>query len=342
VIDTLEYDTSNGRYPDIIHVSGDIYAIAYDCDADEGYLATVEIAGNGQIANAIIDTLEFDSVSGKHPDIIHVSGDVYAIAYEGSDYDGFLKTVEIESEAVVVPEAATDNSTLVEETTAALQGTITDDGGEACQYRFEYGTVSGGPYPSDTGWTGSKTTGQSFSANITGLSKGTRYYFRAQAKNGSGTGSGTEKSFLTKPDAPINASFSAVVVSDTRIDLSWAKGAGANRTMVRRETGGYPNDREDGFQVYFDTGTSASDIGLTPGTIYYYRAWSEVTGSQQWSDSYVETTATATGDAAPPKAVGGTVYPVDKVSVIMPWIMLFSALSLVAVRVAFHLKRSLN
>ena len=32
---------------------------------------------------------------GKDPVIIHASGDIYAIAYEGENSDGYLKTVEI-------------------------------------------------------------------------------------------------------------------------------------------------------------------------------------------------------------------------------------------------------
>ena len=72
-----------------------------------------------------------------------------------------------------------------------LRGILTDDGGEDCQYRFEYDTDSGEPYAYNTGWTGSKIIGQSFS-ETEGLSAGIRYYFRAQAKNSAGTGSGSE------------------------------------------------------------------------------------------------------------------------------------------------------
>ncbi len=95
VIDTLEYNTSRGSEPDIIHVSGDVYAIAHRGAGNDGWLATVEIATNGQITDPVIDTLEFDTVDGWEPSIAHVSGDVYAIAYRGADEDGWLATVEI-------------------------------------------------------------------------------------------------------------------------------------------------------------------------------------------------------------------------------------------------------
>ena len=95
VIDSLEFDTVDGTAPDIIHVSGDVYAIAYEGVEADGWLVTVEIAANGQIGAAVIDSLEFDTVDGRQPKIIHVSGDVYAIAYSGPDGDGFVVTVDI-------------------------------------------------------------------------------------------------------------------------------------------------------------------------------------------------------------------------------------------------------
>ena len=95
VIDTLEFDTLKGKDPDIIPISGNVYAIAYSGDSDGGFLKTIESSTGGEITNTDIDTLEFDTGTGKSPNIIPISGDVYAIAYSGSSDDGFLKTVQI-------------------------------------------------------------------------------------------------------------------------------------------------------------------------------------------------------------------------------------------------------
>ncbi len=95
VIDTLEFDTSDGYEPKIISVGGDVFAIAYRGPNDDGFLKTVSIASDGQITDTVIDTLEFDTSDGFEPDIISVSGDIYGIAYRGANSDGFLKTVEI-------------------------------------------------------------------------------------------------------------------------------------------------------------------------------------------------------------------------------------------------------
>jgi len=96
-IDTLTFDAVRGRYPDIIHVSGDIYAIAYRGPGDDGWLGTVTIDNLGNIGAGFIDTLEFDAVYGSAPSIIHISGDIYAIAYTGPDDDGWLCTVNIDN-----------------------------------------------------------------------------------------------------------------------------------------------------------------------------------------------------------------------------------------------------
>ncbi len=94
-IDTLEFDTQNGREPDMIHISGDMYAIAYRGNNADGYVITVEITSKGDIAKKTTDSLEYDTSDGYYPDIFHISGDIYAIAYRGSGGDGFITTVEI-------------------------------------------------------------------------------------------------------------------------------------------------------------------------------------------------------------------------------------------------------
>ena len=94
-IDSLEFDTRNGREPDIIHISGNIYAITYRGNGNDGYVTTVRIIDNGNITNSIVDRLEYDTSAGYYPDITHVSGETYAITYRGRSGDGYLATVEI-------------------------------------------------------------------------------------------------------------------------------------------------------------------------------------------------------------------------------------------------------
>jgi len=98
VIDSYIFDGTTIATPSIVQVSGDIYAVAYEGDGGDGYIKTLEIDSNsGNITDSVIDTLEFDAVDGGTPYIVNISGDVYAVAYEGPGGDGFLITVEIAS-----------------------------------------------------------------------------------------------------------------------------------------------------------------------------------------------------------------------------------------------------
>jgi hypothetical protein len=225
----------------------------------------------------------------------------YPYLYGFYYYSFYWQTLDVSfvPTSIVTPTVTTTAVTFVGETTATLSGVVNNDGGEACRYRFGYSPTPGGPY-TYTGWSiDAKTSNQSFSKIISGLAEGTKYYFIAQAKNNAGIGSGSELSFLTKPDAP--SSFVAGVTGTSQINLLWIKGEGAQKTKIQRKEGGYPTYKDDGTQVYFDEGSSISDTGLTPGTTYYYRAWSYVEGSEQWSDSYAQTLGTTgTGLNNPP------------------------------------------
>jgi hypothetical protein len=235
------------------------------------------------------------------------------------------------------PTANTFDATAVEETTATLHGSVVTDGSELCQYQFVYGNVHGGPYPNSTGWTGGLSAGQAFTVDLTSLGKGTPYYYAAQVKNSAGTGTGPEIHFLTKPDPPFDDSFATADTNYTSITLNWIKGEGAQKTYILRKIGGYSDNRTDGLLIYFDTGTTFTDTGLTPDTVYYYTAWSWAGGSEQWSDGFRAVFATSAPASPPPTtppttpvSVGGTVFPVDKLGILMPYLAAGGALLLLA------------
>jgi len=51
-------------------------------------------------------------------------------------------------------------------------------------------------------------------------------------------------------------------------------GTGADTTIIRYQTGGYPTTTSEGSAGYSGSGTSATVSSLTPGTTYYFSAWS--------------------------------------------------------------------
>ena len=97
VLDTLEFDTDVGQFPDIIHISGDVFAVAYGGPESDGWLCTFTVDSSGTIGNSVIDTLEFNSSNCVSPRIVAVSGDIYAIAYQTAASNAEITTVDIDS-----------------------------------------------------------------------------------------------------------------------------------------------------------------------------------------------------------------------------------------------------
>jgi len=97
---------------------------------------------------------------------------------------------------VVTPTVTTDAATDILQEQATPNGSLTDDGAEACACGFEWGLTDA--YDNTTP-TDSKVAGESFSQVINGLSPGTIYHFRAFATNSAGTGYGADRTFTTAP-----------------------------------------------------------------------------------------------------------------------------------------------
>ncbi|MBA7645702.1 hypothetical protein ES703_53460 [subsurface metagenome] len=93
------------------------------------------------------------------------------------------------------PSVATNPADGVDHEQATLHGTLTDDGGETCEVRFQYGKTVG--YGTDTDWQEDKQSEATFEQLITGLDPDQTYHFRAQAKNSVGTSSGSDAEFTT-------------------------------------------------------------------------------------------------------------------------------------------------
>jgi len=99
-IDYIDFiGKSNGFDPDFIHIAGSVYALAHRFQKDNGYVTTINIFDNGSISNSIIDRVEFepDPSNVFNPDIIHISGDIYAIvsSEKTTNGKGNIATLEI-------------------------------------------------------------------------------------------------------------------------------------------------------------------------------------------------------------------------------------------------------
>jgi len=204
---------------------------------------------------------------------------------------GYGDDAEFETATPTAPALNTNEATEVGSNQATLRGTLTSDGGVACEVRFQWGTTVG--YGTDSGWQPGYTTGMNFDTFITDLTVGETYHFRAQAKNAGGTTDGADKQFTTKFTPPVD--FTCKAISSNTITSEWVKAG--DQTYIRYKQVGFPVDREDGIPVYFGPGETTSISGLMPGVTYYFRAWSWREGNV-WAEGYSQDVATTSPTVA--------------------------------------------
>jgi hypothetical protein len=84
-------------------------------------------------------------------------------------------------------------------------------------------------------------------------------------------------------------SLSAVLVTDTKVHLTWKNGDNITGTMIRAALGHYPQNTSDGWQVFYGSAQKAEDTGVNMDTMLdtvYYSAFGEnVSG---WYTDYAE------------------------------------------------------
>jgi hypothetical protein len=277
---TVQTDTGNERYPSV-SVSSQTGDLVMDLESSAVSSASSE--GSGQ------DKLFDQELGGSGVSSHYCQGStkpggasVTMTWDRGLIEKGVLKGFNINY--AEIPIVITNASTGVEETNATLWGYVYNDGGESCTVRFEWGTTTN--YGTNT-TNQSKTDGQTFSAGISGLDNGTLYHYRSFVNNTFGSDTGSDMTFLTKPQPP--TSLTAQMNNSNTIYLTWTTGNGANTTYVERNTSS-SWARGEGTLVYNGTASLYEDSGLTQGTTYYYQAWSYTNWTynptlHQWSDN---------------------------------------------------------
>jgi hypothetical protein len=221
----------------------------------------------------------------------------YAINAIGTSYGADVSFTTIND-----PTITTSTASLVSSTTARLNSAVTFDGsvvtGEPCTIRFVY--IAGTGYADYAAIVaGAETTvdvagtwiqGQSPYADITGLAVSTTYSYAVRIVNSTATYAyGAVTTFTTESGVYTPTNFTAIPTA-TSVSLAWAKGVGAQYTLVRYSDATYPLTTADGIVAYLDTGNSKTLTGLTPGTTYYFAAWGKT--AAVYSASSITTIAT--------------------------------------------------
>jgi len=161
-------------------------------------------------------------------------------------------------------------------TTATVAGNVKSDGGSAVTARgVAYGiqpspVISGGIVASGTG------TGI-FTANLTGLALGTKYYARAFATNLGGTSYGAEVSFTTWNAPTVSTTVASSVLAYSAIvggSVTSDGQAGVTERGVVWSTSQNPTTASNKATSGSGTGNFSVTLNsLTPKTVYYARAF---------------------------------------------------------------------
>ncbi|MBO6034350.1 MAG: hypothetical protein J6P34_00675 [Paludibacteraceae bacterium] len=180
----------------------------------------------------------------------------------GTTYTYYLYTVNNNyyssgvSTSVVIPSACTAPTVTTNTTAtsiglqgATVKGTVTDGICAVTETGIVYGTSAN---PTGNAQVISHTSGTQFSKALSGLSPGTKYYFRAYAKTASGTTYGSDGSFTTT-----SCSAPSSVTSTQMAAANYCKGATATALEVTGSGGVTPYS----YQWY--SNTTASNTGGT-------------------------------------------------------------------------------
>lgn len=213
------------------------------------------------------------------------------------------------------PTVTTGGSSSITSASAICAGSITSMGGSHPTIRgIQYGLTETATW--NVHETGSFGTG-SFSKNLTGLSPGTTYYYRAYATNPDGTGTGDWKSFTTSLSSPTvttrPADGEAISSAILRGYLDDDGGSSCQVKFLYGTISGVYTEDSGWLSSTYRTGQSFSysAIGLTSDTDYYYVAVASGDGGSVNGD---EVSFTTLASLNPPTNLKATPRGPDEIS----------------------------
>jgi fibronectin type 3 domain-containing protein len=179
----------------------------------------------------------------------------------------------------------------------------------ATSYNVYRGTTAGGESTSAivTGIT-------SASYSDTGLTNGTKYYYKVAAVNAGGTSAlSAEASATPQPSAPAAPIGLTATAGSGSVTLNWTASSGATSYNVYRGTAA--GSESTTAIVTGNTSAAYSDTGLTNGTRYYYKV-AAVNGG---GTSALSAEASATPQPSAPAAPTGLAATAGNASVALNW-----------------------
>ncbi|MDD4118154.1 MAG: fibronectin type III domain-containing protein, partial [Kiritimatiellae bacterium] len=216
------------------------------------------------------------------------AGTQYYYFFYAENYSYYSDGVTANATTFGVPTLTSPTATSIGQTGATLGATVTANGGSALTSR---GTVWGtSTDPTGNGAAEGGTSVEAFSHARSGLSQGTKYFYRGYAVNSVGTAYSPNGSFYTEPGQASSVTFSAVV--GTTMTISWMDGANSDGSIVVVRAGNSTvDDPVDGtvytgnaaygttalgssYVVYAGNAETVDVTGLTGGVTYYVEVFS--------------------------------------------------------------------
>jgi uncharacterized repeat protein (TIGR02543 family) len=246
--------------------------------------------GDGSAFNGWISELIIFGTALSSADIVTVSN------YLGKKYD-----------LTIAPTPVTLAATSVDTTTAILNGTVNAHRDTTTSITIKYSTDSS-TVTSGSGTSSTVTPSQvggntdvSVSASITGLSPGTKYWFRVSATNSKGTNSGDLESFTTPISITYNTQGGSAISSGTTAPSGSISSSPGTPTRSGYSFAGWFTSSSGGSAITFPyTHAQTSNFTL-------YAQWTQLSYSITYYDSNTASGSGADGGNAPASQSGSTV-----------------------------------
>ena len=177
-----------------------------------------------------------------------------------------------------LPVVTTNTLSSITQTSATSGGNVTSNGGAVVTERGVCWGTTSGPTISGTHVASGSGNG-TFTCNITGLTPGTTYYVRAYATNSVGTAYGNERTFTTTAvSLPVLTTAAVTAIGTTTATSGGSITSAGGGTITAKGVcwGMSSSPTVSGPHTTDGTGTGSfvsSLTGLTPGTVYYVRAY---------------------------------------------------------------------